>query len=182
MHSRSQRFSFALLFLASISAALPVVRFCPLRWDEIDLAAYATCTAMPTSGECRPPSRRVAGSAAHGCGAMAECPMRARAGDASTQCVAACPPHASSAAAPPPARPDPDHHAGPGWCFAEPLIAAATRAHAPAAPSPFAIAATIVRIEIPAPVQPVAPATDARPPTAPSLAPPSIRGPPSLLS
>ena len=186
MRSRSQRFSAALLFLATISAALPVVRFCPLGWDEVDLATYATCSAMPVGGECRPAAAATTKAAPSDCGANATCPMRARMAHAGPSCQS-CPapvPRASHPVQQPTAggaRRAPKHHAGPGWCFAEPLIAAATRAHAPAPPTPLAIAATIVTIEVPATLRPVAPAVDSRPPAPPPLAKPSIRGPPLLL-
>lgn len=185
MRSRSQRWSAALLFLATISAALPVVRFCPLGWDEIDLATYATCSAMPAASACRPAAaaRVEASPAPAGCGAVATCPMHARM--ASGAKCGSCPVERTSRPAPQPtaggARRAPKHHAGPGWCFSEPLIAAATRAHAPVAPAPLAIAAAIVTLEVPATLRPLVPAADERPPAPPPLARPTIRGPPSLL-
>lgn len=183
MRSRSPRFPAALLFLATIAAALPVVRFCPLGWDEIDLATYATCSALPVTGECRAPAAPVSAMPASSeCGAMATCPMRAHRGEALKCGACEAPASNSTTRGPRPAAPRaPKHHAGPGWCFAEPLIAAATRAHAPVAPAPLAIAAVIVSLDVPATVRPLAPDTDARPPTPPPLARPTIRGPPLLL-
>ena len=184
MRSRSPRLPAALLFLATISAALPIVRFCPLTWDEIDLATYATCSAMPATGECRTPAHTAATPAASGCGAMASCPMRGHMRDAATKCGACEAPAASSTTnrGPQPAAPRvPKHHDGPGWCFAEPLIAAATRAHAPTPPAPLAIAALIVGLDVPATARLLVPDTDTRPPTPPPLARPTIRGPPLLL-
>ena len=177
MRSRSQRLPAALLFLLSISAALPVVRFCPLHWDQIDLATYATCSALPVTGQCRAPAAAPAAnpSAPAACAAMATCPMRAHMGHTGAKCSACAP-------ARPPAPPaNGRHSAGPGWCFAEPLIAAATRTHAPAAPTPLALAAAIVTLEVPATVRPVARSADERPPAAPLAPRPPIRGPPSLL-
>lgn len=185
MRSWSQRFPAAFLFVASISAVLPVVRFCPLGWDEIDLATLATCEAMPASAECAPPEREHACSAGTGCGATAACPMRshgscsdAAGSGAGASAAAACPESKPAAAGHSPAR---RHHAGPGWCISEPLIAAAARAHAPATVSPLAIAALLVTIDVPATVRPAVLAIDARPPTAPHLSRPPIRGPPLLL-
>ena len=180
--SLTRRVLFGVMLLASLAAAAPIARWCPLRWDQVDLKSYFACASLPRTvlpvacarrAECE--SATACSSAEAACGAKASCPMRAKLAAQSTpRATAAC---GAAASAPSPARPG---H-GRAYCLDEPGMATASRGYAPVPDLPIALAAFIVSIEPPESFRLAPSIADARPPTASHLRRPPIRGPPILL-
>jgi hypothetical protein len=165
------------MLAVAVCATLPVARRCPLTLDQIDATTLLFCTA----GLGIRPAARVAADPA------ASCPMAAQT-SAGSGGVMACPMREHAARGCCKARGDVPHSAprGIGFCLSEPPFARATRGGASVLQVPH-VQAVLVTMIAAAPVAPptvtrVAPAHEARPPTAPPRARPPVRGPPALLT
>lgn len=172
------------LMAAALAAATPVARWCPIAWEDVDLAAYATCASgfSPAASEC---ATRVAAAPCSatraGSPAPAACPMSAA--ESCPMRAAAAHPATPSHAGPPHSRAATTH--GRAYCLDDPGMANATRGESPALVSPLAHAAVLQVLASLAPPRPVIEhsleTARARPPNEPRSAPHPIRGPPSLL-
>jgi hypothetical protein len=163
---RRARWSHVALVVAALAACAPIVRWCPLDWSRVPLAALAECTLA--SGD-----------------ALGPCPMARR------QAVAdACPLHQGSACASAPAcasrslacDPPATPAHGRAYCLDAPAPAAKSHAPSPRIDPPQASAAlAVLALAMEPPDTPswaALPALEARPPTRDAEARPPIRGPP----
>jgi hypothetical protein len=165
------------MLLALAAAVAPIARWCPLRWEQVDRDAFLECAVLPisTMASCSTfqalvheaaHEGRATCPAAGACEAMNECPVRA-----GVPMPASHPVHS-------------ERGRGRAYCLDEPFMSSATRASTPSldhAVMQAAIVTAIAALSAPRAVEYVAPAPEARPPTADLEAQPPIRGPPALL-
>jgi hypothetical protein len=190
------------LLAAAVAAAAPIVRWCPIRWDQISTRAFFECAVDP--GSPGPACAAVAAAAPTfplGCGgtcalagpqarpAADEClESRTAAGRPipTRGCGAMCPLAATASAERSDSRADDGSTTparGRAYCLDSPGMTVASLARTPIVHPPLpAIVphSTEPRIVPLADSRPVAPAPVARPPTALLASRPPIRGPPLL--